>query len=262
MRLAQLAREAGFSQISVSHELAPLIKLVARGDTTLVDAYLSPVLRRYVDQFTAALGGAARPLFMQSSGGLIEGSRFHGKDAILSGPAGGIVGMARTAEMSGKSKVIGFDMGGTSTDVSHYAGHFERDSETRVAGVRIRTPMLRIHTVASGGGSICRYDAGRLVVGPESAGAVPGPACYRGGGPLTVTDCNVLLGKLVPDRFPQVFGPNGDQPIDVAVVRAKFAGWPPKSACLPSNWPKVSSALLSPRWHMRSARSRSRGGTM
>ncbi|MEY4953000.1 MAG: hypothetical protein RL299_1424 [Pseudomonadota bacterium] len=222
-RLAEMAREAGFTQVSVSHELAPLIKLVARGDTTLVDAYLSPVLRRYVDQFTAALGGAARPLFMQSSGGLIEGSRFHGKDAILSGPAGGIVGMARTAEMSGVSKVIGFDMGGTSTDVSHYAGHFERDSETRVAGVRIRTPMLRIHTVASGGGSICRFDAGRLVVGPESAGAVPGPACYRNGGPLTVTDCNVLLGKLVPDQFPQVFGPTGDQPIDVAVVREKFA---------------------------------------
>jgi 5-oxoprolinase (ATP-hydrolysing) len=222
-RLAELAREAGFTQVSVSHELAPLIKLVARGDTTLVDAYLSPVLRRYVDQFTAALGGAARPLFMQSSGGLIEGSRFHGKDAILSGPAGGIVGMARTAEMTGVAKVIGFDMGGTSTDVSHYAGHFERDSETRVAGVRIRTPMLRIHTVASGGGSICRYDAGRLVVGPQSAGAVPGPACYRRGGPLTVTDCNVLLGKLVPDQFPQVFGPNGDEPIDTEVVREKFA---------------------------------------
>ena len=222
-RLAQLAREAGFAQVSVSHELAPLIKLVARGDTTLVDAYLSPVLRRYVDQFSAQLGGSARPLFMQSSGGLIEGSRFHGKDAILSGPAGGIVGMARTAEMSGAGKVIGFDMGGTSTDVSHYAGHFERDSETRVAGVRIRTPMLRIHTVAAGGGSICRFDAGRLVVGPESAGAVPGPACYRRGGPLTVTDCNVMLGKLVPDQFPQVFGPGGDQPIDPEVVREKFA---------------------------------------
>ncbi len=222
-RLAQLAREAGFRQVSVSHELAPLIKLVARGDTTLVDAYLSPVLRRYVDQFTARLGGAARPLFMQSSGGLIEGSRFHGKDAILSGPAGGIVGMARTAEQSGADKVIGFDMGGTSTDVSHYAGHYERDSETRVAGARIRTPMLRIHTVAAGGGSICRFDAGRLVVGPESAGAVPGPACYRHGGPLTVTDCNVLLGKLVPSQFPQVFGPDGDQPIDAEVVKDKFA---------------------------------------
>ncbi|WP_309752297.1 hydantoinase B/oxoprolinase family protein [Novosphingobium sp.] len=222
-RLAELARAAGFSQVSVSHELAPLIKLVARGDTTLVDAYLSPVLRRYVDQFTAALGGAARPLFMQSSGGLIEGLRFHGKDAILSGPAGGIVGMARTAEMSGAVKVIGFDMGGTSTDVSHYAGAFERDSETRVAGVRIAAPMLRINTVAAGGGSICRFDAGRLVVGPESAGAVPGPACYCNGGPLTVTDCNVMLGKLVPEQFPKVFGPGGDKPIDAGVVNQKFA---------------------------------------
>ena len=222
-RLAELAHEAGFTQVSVSHELAPLIKLIARGDTTLVDAYLSPVLRRYVDQFSAALGPGSAPLFMQSSGGLIDGARFHGKDAILSGPAGGIVGMARTAEMSGAARVIGFDMGGTSTDVSHYAGAFERDSEARVAGVRIRTPMLRIHTVAAGGGSICRFDAGRLVVGPESAGAVPGPACYRHGGPLTLTDCNVLLGKLVPEQFPQVFGPAGDQPIDAAVVAAKFA---------------------------------------
>ncbi len=222
-RLAQLARAAGFTQVSVSHELAPLIKLVPRGDTTLVDAYLSPVLRRYVDSFTAQLGGSGQALFMQSSGGLIDGARFHGKDAILSGPAGGIVGMARTAEASGAAKVIGFDMGGTSTDVSHYAGHYERDSETRVAGVRIRTPMLRIHTVAAGGGSICRFDAGRLVVGPESAGAVPGPACYRRGGPLTVTDCNVMLGKLIPAHFPSLFGPNGDEPIDRAVVAEKFA---------------------------------------
>ena len=223
VRLAELARAAGFAQVSVSHELAPLIKLIARGDTTLVDAYLSPVLRRYVDRFSAALGPGSAPLFMQSSGGLIDGARFHGKDAILSGPAGGIVGMARTAQMSGAARVIGFDMGGTSTDVSHYAGAFERDSETRVAGVRIRTPMLRIHTVAAGGGSICRFDAGRLVAGPDSAGAVPGPACYRHGGPLTLTDCNVLLGKLVPDQFPKVFGPTGDQPIDAAVVAAKFA---------------------------------------
>lgn len=222
-RLAELARSAGFTQVSVSHEVAPLIKLVGRGDTTLVDAYLSPVLRRYVDQFTTALGGANRALFMQSSGGLADGARFRGKDAILSGPAGGIVGMARTAEASGARKVIGFDMGGTSTDVSHYAGQFERDSEVRVANVRIRTPMLRIHTVAAGGGSICRFDAGRLVVGPESAGAVPGPACYRNGGPLTVTDCNVMLGKLRPEHFPHLFGPNGDQPIDPAVVADKFA---------------------------------------
>ena len=222
-RLAELARAAGFTQVSVSHELAPSIKLIARGDTTLVDAYLSPVLRHYVDQFSAALGAGSTPLFMQSSGGLIDGQHFHGKDATLSGPAGGIVGMARTAEMSGVSRVIGFDMGGTSTDVSHYAGTFERDSETRLAGVRIRTPMLRIHTVAAGGGSICRFDGGRLVVGPESAGALPGPACYRHGGPLTLTDCNVLLGKLVPDEFPRVFGPGGDQPIDAEIVATKFA---------------------------------------
>jgi 5-oxoprolinase (ATP-hydrolysing) len=223
LRLAELANEAGFTQISVSHQLAPLIKLIPRGDTTLVDATLSPVLRRYVDGFTAQLGGAGQALFMQSSGGLASGARFHGKDAILSGPAGGIVGMARTAEASGAAKVIGFDMGGTSTDVSHYAGAFERDSETRVAGVRIRTPMLRINTVAAGGGSICRFDVGRLVVGPESAGAVPGPACYRHGGPLTVTDCNVMLGKLIPEHFPSLFGPDGNQLIDRAVVAEKFA---------------------------------------
>ena len=222
-QLVQLARAAGFTQISVSHQLAPSIKLIARGDTTLVDAYLSPVLRRYVDQFSDALGEGAVPLFMQSSGGLVSGANFHGKDATLSGPAGGIVGMARTAEMSGAKRVIGFDMGGTSTDVSHYAGTFERDSETRLAGVRIRAPMLRIHTVAAGGGSICQFDAGRLVVGPESAGAVPGPACYRHGGPLTLTDCNVLLGKLVPSEFPHVFGPNGDAPIDAAIVAEMFA---------------------------------------
>ena len=222
-QLADLARAAGFSQVSVSHEVAPLIKLIGRGDTALVDAYLSPVLRRYVDAVSAQLGPHNPPLFMQSSGGLTEAARFRGKDAILSGPAGGIVGMARTAELSGITKVIGFDMGGTSTDVSHYAGAFERDSETRVAGVRIRTPMMRINTVAAGGGSICRFDAGRLVVGPDSAGAVPGPACYRNGGPLTVTDCNVLLGKLRPEHFPSLFGPAGDQPLDAAVVTAKFA---------------------------------------
>ena len=222
-RLAELARAAGFTQVSVSHEVAPLIKLIGRGDTTLVDAYLSPVLRRYVEQFSGQLGGHIRPLFMQSSGGLTGGARFRGKDAILSGPAGGIVGMAKTAEASGAARVIGFDMGGTSTDVSHYAGTFERDSETRVANVRIRAPMLRIHTVAAGGGSICRFDAGRLVVGPESAGAVPGPACYRGGGPLTVTDCNVMLGKLIPAHFPHLFGPTGDQPLDRAVVERQFA---------------------------------------
>ncbi|MDE2618516.1 MAG: hydantoinase B/oxoprolinase family protein [Sphingomonadales bacterium] len=222
-QLAALAAEIGFTQISVSHRVAPLIKLVGRGDTTLVDAYLSPVLRRYVEGLRAEAGDAADLLFMQSSGGLTDGASFRGKDAILSGPAGGIVGLARTAEAAGFAAVIGFDMGGTSTDVSHYAGAYERDSETMVAGARIRAPMMRIHTVAAGGGSVCAFDGARLTVGPRSAGAVPGPAAYRRGGPLTVTDCNVLLGKIVPHHFPAVFGPAGDQPLDSAVVRERFA---------------------------------------
>jgi 5-oxoprolinase (ATP-hydrolysing) len=222
VRLAEIAAELGFEQISVSHRVGPLIKLVGRGDTTVVDAYLSPVLRRYVDKVRANLDEGAPLLFMQSSGGLVEASSFSGKDAILSGPAGGIVGMAKTAAEAGFDKVIGFDMGGTSTDVSHFAGTYERATERVVAGARVRAPMLEIHTVAAGGGSICRFDGARLRVGPESAGAVPGPACYRRGGPLTVTDCNVLLGKIRPEHFPAVFGPNGDQPIDVEVVREKF----------------------------------------
>ncbi|HEU4967941.1 hydantoinase/oxoprolinase family protein, partial [Sphingomonas sp.] len=221
-RLAEIAAEAGFEQISVSHQVGPLIKLVGRGDTAVVDAYLSPVLRRYVERVRANLDEGAPLLFMQSSGGLVEASSFSGKDAILSGPAGGIVGMAKTAAEAGFDKVIGFDMGGTSTDVSHYAGTYERSSERIVAGARVRAPMLEIHTVAAGGGSICRFDGARLRVGPESAGAVPGPACYRRGGPLTVTDCNVLLGKIRPDHFPAVFGPNGDEPIDVTAVRDRF----------------------------------------
>ncbi|WP_454883651.1 hydantoinase B/oxoprolinase family protein [Sphingomonas oryzagri] len=222
-RLADLARLAGFTQVSVSHEVAPLIKLIGRGDTTVADAYLSPVIGAYVDRFTRALGDELTPLFMQSSGGLIDGAALRGKDAILSGPAGGIVGMARTAEAAGFDRIIGFDMGGTSTDVSHYAGTYERDTETVVAGARIRAPMMRIHTVAAGGGSICTYERGRFKVGPESAGAVPGPASYRRGGPLTVTDCNVLLGKVQPDFFPAVFGPAGDQPLDADAARAGFA---------------------------------------
>jgi 5-oxoprolinase (ATP-hydrolysing) len=220
--VAQLAREIGFTQVSVSHEVSPLIKLVGRGDTTVVDAYLSPVLRRYVDQVGGELGEGVRLLFMQSNGGLVEARRFHGKDAILSGPAGGIVGMVRTATEAGAQKVIGFDMGGTSTDVSHYAGELERTFETLVAGVRIRAPMMHIHTVAAGGGSICRFDGIRLRVGPQSAGAIPGPACYRRGGPLTVTDCNVMLGRLQAEFFPHVFGPNADAPIDVAAVTSLF----------------------------------------
>ncbi len=219
---AELARALGFAQVSVSHEVSPLMKLVSRGDTTVVDAYLSPILRRYVDQVAGALGGT-RLFFMQSNGGLTDARRFQGKDAILSGPAGGIVGAVRTAEMGGFDKIIGFDMGGTSTDVSHYAGEYERSFETMVAGVRMRAPMMHIHTVAAGGGSICSFDGARYRVGPESAGANPGPACYRRGGPLTVTDCNLMLGKLQPRFFPQVFGPGGDAPLDAEIVERKFA---------------------------------------
>lgn len=221
--IATIAADIGFTQISTSHDVAPLIKLIGRGDTTLADAYLSPVLRAYVDGLRDALGDQADMLFMQSSGGLIDGSLFRGKDAILSGPAGGIVGLARTAEQAGFREVIGFDMGGTSTDVSHYAGAYERDNEARVAGVRLRAPMMRIHTIAAGGGSICSFVDGRFRVGPESAGAVPGPACYRRGGPLTITDCNLLLGKIQPDHFPSLFGPNGDQPLDPAAAQTRIA---------------------------------------
>ena len=221
--LARIAADIGFTQISTSHDVAPLIKLIGRGDTTLADAYLSPVLRSYVDGLRDALGSQADMLFMQSSGGLIDGALFRGKDAVLSGPAGGIVGLACTAEQAGFGEVIGFDMGGTSTDVSHYAGTYERDNEARVAGVRLRAPMMRIHTIAAGGGSICAFVDGRFRVGPESAGAVPGPACYRRGGPLTITDCNVMLGKIQPAHFPSLFGPNGDQPLDAQAVEARFA---------------------------------------
>ncbi|MBY4892435.1 hydantoinase B/oxoprolinase family protein [Rhodobacteraceae bacterium N5(2021)] len=221
-RLGAIARDIGFTQISLSHQASPLIKLVGRGDTAVVDAYLSPILRRYVDQVAGALSQDARLMFMQSNGGLTDASMFHGRDAILSGPAGGVVGMVRTAAELGYDKLIGFDMGGTSTDVCHYAGEYERSFETEVAGVRMRAPMMSIHTVAAGGGSILSYRDGRMQVGPESAGANPGPAAYRRGGPLTVTDCNVLLGKLQPDHFPAVFGPNADQPLDADVVRRKF----------------------------------------
>jgi 5-oxoprolinase (ATP-hydrolysing) len=220
-RVAELAAEVGFPQISVSHRVSPLMKLVGRGDTTVVDAYLSPILGRYVRQVAAELDGV-RLFFMQSSGGLADARRFQGKDAILSGPAGGIVGAARTAEAAGFERIIGFDMGGTSTDVSHYAGTFEREFETRVAGVRMRAPMMSIHTVAAGGGSILHFDGSRYRVGPDSAGANPGPACYRRGGPLTVTDANVMLGKIQPAFFPRVFGPNGDQPLDAGVVAREF----------------------------------------
>ncbi len=224
--LGELAEEVGFTQVSLSHQVSPLIKLVSRGDTAVVDAYLSPILRRYVQQVSDALGtakgGCDRLMFMRSSGGLTDAALFEGRDAILSGPAGGVVGMVRTAAELGMEKLIGFDMGGTSTDVCHYAGEYERSFETEVAGVRMRAPMMSIHTVAAGGGSILSYRDGRMQVGPESAGANPGPASYRRGGPLTVTDCNVLLGKLQPDQFPSVFGPNADQPLDLDAVKAKF----------------------------------------
>jgi 5-oxoprolinase (ATP-hydrolysing) len=241
LRLGELAREAGFTQVSLSHRASPLPRIVPRGDTTVVDAYLSPILRRYVDQVALELNAVRSPgaegegresagqhqpvklYFMQSSGGLTDAAAFQGKDAILSGPAGGIVGAARTAESGGVQRIIGFDMGGTSTDVALYDGAFERAFETMVAGVRLRAPMMAINTVAAGGGSILSFDGARFRAGPESAGAVPGPACYRRGGPLTVTDANVMVGKIQPAHFPPIFGPGGDQKLDADVVREKFA---------------------------------------
>ncbi|SVB17607.1 uncharacterized protein METZ01_LOCUS170461, partial [marine metagenome] len=225
-KLKGIAESIGFEQISVSHEVSPLMKIVPRGDTTVVDAYLSPILRRYVNQVESALGRSGeekgRLMFMQSNGGLTDARFFQGKDAILSGPAGGVVGMVKTGNSAGFEKLIGFDMGGTSTDVSHYANEYERTVETQVAGVRVRAPMMSIHTVAAGGGSILHFDGSRYRVGPDSAGAKPGPACYRNGGPLTVTDCNVMLGKLKPELFPKVFGPNADQELDTKIVEEKF----------------------------------------
>ncbi len=228
-QVAGLARELGFAQVSVSHEVSPLIKLVGRGDTTVVDAYLSPILRRYVRQVADELGaGAAGPdeairlMFMMSSGGLTAADLFQGKDALLSGPAGGVVGAAKTGELAGLDRIIGFDMGGTSTDVCHFDGELERAFDTEVAGVRIRAPMMRIHTVAAGGGSILHYDGARFRVGPDSAGANPGPACYRRGGPLAVTDANVMLGKLIPDFFPKIFGPAQNEALDADAVRGRF----------------------------------------
>ncbi|MFE7891058.1 hydantoinase B/oxoprolinase family protein [Streptomyces sp. NPDC057412] len=219
--IGRLAARIGFPQISLSSEVSPLMKLVPRGDTAVVDAYLSPVLRRYVQHVGDELDGV-RLMFMQSNGGLAEAGQFRGKDAILSGPAGGIVGMARMSQLAGHDRVIGFDMGGTSTDVSHFAGDYERVFTTQIAGVRLRAPMLDIHTVAAGGGSVLHFDGSRYRVGPDSAGADPGPACYRGGGPLTVTDANVMLGRIQPAHFPAVFGPRGDQPLDAGLVRERF----------------------------------------
>ena len=224
-QVAALAREMGFAQVSVSHEVSPLIKLVGRGDTTVVDAYLSPILRRYVAQVDKDLDAKrsnARLMFMMSSGGLTAAELFQGKDAILSGPAGGVVGMAETGRQAGFDRLIGFDMGGTSTDVSHFDGEYERAFETEVAGVRMRAPMMLIHTVAAGGGSILHFDGARFRVGPDSAGANPGPACYRRKGPLAVTDANVMVGKLMPDFFPKIFGPTQNLPLDGAAVKHGF----------------------------------------
>ncbi|MFE1512003.1 hydantoinase B/oxoprolinase family protein [Streptomyces sp. NPDC058726] len=220
-RIGELAARVGFPQISLSSEVSPLMKLVPRGDTAVVDAYLSPVLRRYVRHVADELRGV-RLMFMQSNGGLTEAGQFRGKDAVLSGPAGGIVGMARMSRLAGFDRVIGFDMGGTSTDVSHFAGEYERVFTTQIAGVRLRAPMLDIHTVAAGGGSVLHFDGSRYRVGPDSAGADPGPACYRRGGPLTVTDANVMLGRIQPAHFPTVFGPDGGRPLDDVLVRDRF----------------------------------------
>ena len=234
LALGRLARAIGFTQVSTSYETSPLMKLVGRGDTTVVDAYLSPLLRRYIDQVGAELGEGVRLMFMQSNGGLTDARRFQGKDAILSGPAGGIVGAVETAARAGHGHIISFDMGGTSTDVAHYDGTFERAFETLVAGVRMRAPMMQIHTVAAGGGSILSFDGARYRVGPESAGADPGPACYRRGGPLCVTDCNVLLGKLQPAFFPRVFGPGQDEPLDRDAVAAGFEALAAEIAASPA----------------------------
>ncbi len=223
-RAAELARAAGFGQISVSHQASPLMKLVSRGDTTVVDAYLSPILRRYVDRVAAELGDT-RLMFMQSNGGLTDARLFQGKDSILSGPAGGVVGAVKTAAHAGIERLIAFDMGGTSTDVSHYDGEYERAFVTEIGGVRMRAPMMRIHTIAAGGGSILFFDGARMRVGPRSAGADPGPACYRKGGPLTVTDANLMVGKLIPELFPRVFGPDRDRPLDARAVREGFAAF-------------------------------------
>lgn len=222
LAIGKIAEQAGFEQISLSHEVSPLVKFVGRGDTTVVDAYISPVLAKYVQRLSAALPDVPL-LFMQSSGGLTDAANFQGRNSLLSGPAGGVVGAVKTAAEVGCSKVLGFDMGGTSTDVWHYKGEYQRVYETQLAGVRLRVPMMDIHTVAAGGGSICHFDGSRFRVGPASAGADPGPACYRRGGPLTITDCNLVLGRLVVAHFPALFGPAGNEPLNPQAAREKLA---------------------------------------
>jgi 5-oxoprolinase (ATP-hydrolysing) len=264
--VARIARAIGFTQVSVSHEVSPLMKLVARGDTTVVDAYLSPILRRYVDQVAGELPGVNLQ-FMQSSGGLTDARTFQGKDSILSGPAGGIVGMVRSSRLAGFERVIGFDMGGTSTDVSHFAGEFERVFETQVAGVRMRAPMMSIHTVAAGGGSILHFDGSRYRVGPDSAGANPGPASYRRGGPLTVTDCNVMLGKIQPRTFRACSDRAATSRSTSTPCAPASPRWRARSAQPPvqrrrrKRWPRASSRSRSGIWRMRSSRSRCSAAT-
>ncbi|NJK56393.1 MAG: hydantoinase/oxoprolinase family protein [Pleurocapsa sp. SU_5_0] len=222
LQVAEIAREVGFTQISISHEISPLIKLVSRGDTTVVDAYLTPILRRYIDRLIQQLPDT-QLMFMKSDGGLVSAVDFQGKDSILSGPAGGIVGAVKTSQRAGFQRIITFDMGGTSTDVAHYAGAYERELDSEIAGARMRVPVLAIHTIAAGGGSILTFDGASYRVGPESGGSNPGPACYRRGGALTVTDANVMLGKIQPQYFPAVFGQDANQPLEREIVLTKFA---------------------------------------
>ena len=264
--VAEIAREVGFPQVSVSHEVSPLMKLVGRGDTTVVDAYVSPILRRYVDRVASELG-EARLMFMQSNGGLADARFFQGKDSILSGPAGGIVGAVRTSHMAGFDKIITFDMGGTSTDVAHFNGEYERAFETLVAGVRMRAPMMRIHTVAAGGGSILHFDSSRYRVGPDSAGADPGPACYRRGGPLTVTDANLMVGKIQSRFFPRFSARRPTRPWTPTPSTRNSPRSPPKSkrrramSAPPSRWPTATSRSPSTTWPTPSRRSRSSAAT-
>ena len=221
LQIAEIAKQIGFTQISISHQVSPLIKLVSRGDTTVVDAYLTPILRRYIDRITSQLPDTEL-MFMKSDGGLVSADNFQGKDSILSGPAGGIVGAVKTSQRAGFNKIVTFDMGGTSTDVAHYAGEYERELDSEIAGARMRVPVLAIHTIAAGGGSILSFDGMSYRVGPESGGSNPGPACYRRGGELTITDANVMLGKIHPQYFPAVFGRDANQPLDKEVVLKKF----------------------------------------
>ncbi len=224
-RIAEIANKIGLQQVSVSHDVESLIKFVSRAETTLADAYLTPVLDNYIGSLKKALKKIAKPkrlLFMQSNGGLVLAENFRGKNSVLSGPAAGVVGMVETASKAGFKRLIGFDMGGTSTDVSAWSGEYERSNDSEVAGVRLRAPMMKIHTIAAGGGSILKYQDQRFKVGPDSAGADPGPACYRRDGPLTVTDANLLLGRIPVDHFPGVFGPDADQKLDLEVVHKRF----------------------------------------